>query len=212
MAEIADVIARAFSFDNFRWQQDNKIRIDDRERAVGLDRLLYKCPNCHAEGKMRSEGSTVACDACTKAWKLDEYGYMAAKEGETEFAHIPDWYSWERECVKKELSADGYGFCVPVDIYMIVNSKGVYRVGAGELEHSKEGFHLTGCDGKLDYKQNSVSLYTLNSDYYWYGLGDVIGIGNHKALYYCMPKRDAYVVTKARLATEEIFRDLKTKK
>ena len=54
-----------------------------------------------------------------------------------------------------------------------------------------------------------MSLYTLNSDFYWYCLGDVIGIGNSKILYYCMPTEDRYVVGKARLATEEIFKLLK---
>jgi hypothetical protein len=93
-----------------------------------------------------------------------------------------------------------------------MNTKGVYKVGDGQLAHSKEGFRLTGCDGKLEHTQRSQSLYTLNSDYYWYSLGDVIGLGNNKAMYYCMPKENTYLVTKARLATEEIFRNLKTKK
>ncbi|MBO7311159.1 MAG: 1-acyl-sn-glycerol-3-phosphate acyltransferase, partial [Clostridia bacterium] len=210
-AEIAEIIEREFSFDNFKWQQQNKIKIDEKDRAVGLERLLYKCPNCNAEGKTVSFGADVRCDECGKTWRLDEYGFMRANDGNIEFEHIPDWYSWERECVNAELDAEKYGFCVPVDIYMIVNTKGVYRVGEGELTHSTEGFHLVGCDGKLDYMQKSISLYTLNSDYYWYGLGDVIGIGNNKALYYCMPKQDKHVVTKARIATEEIYKRLKHK-
>ena len=94
---------------------------------------------------------------------------------------------------------------------MIVNEKGVFKVGSGQLSHNPEGIRLVGCDGQLDYSQKSISMYTLNSDYYWYKLGDVIGIGNHKALYYSIPKNpdDTYLVTKARLATEEIFEKVK---
>ena len=210
--ELAARIAKEFSFDNFKWQQENRIRIDEPDRAVGLERLLYKCPACGAEGHMESAGDGIGCSACQKTWRLDEYGFIVAEVGETEFSHIPDWYKWERACVRKELEDGEYGFCVPVDIYMIMNTKGVYKVGSGELSHSKEGFHLVGCDGELDYTQKSVSLYSLNSDYYWYGLGDVIGLGNGKALYYCMPTENAHVVTKSRLATEEAYFYLKKEK
>jgi hypothetical protein len=207
--EIGEVIAKEFSFDAFRWQRDNSIKIDDPERAVGLDRLLYKCPNCGSETGMMGEGVHIKCADCGKKWELTEYGAIVAETGKTEFEHIPDWYEWERVCVREELASDKYGYEIPVDIYMIVNASGVYKVGTGTLAHSKQGFHLVGCDGQIDYKQNSVSLYTLNADYYWYGLGDVIGIGNHDALYYCIPTEHSHTVTKSRLATEEIYKTLK---
>ncbi len=207
--EIAEIISKEFSFDAFRWQQENKIRVDEPFRADGLERLLYKCPHCKAEGETEGKGTTLTCHKCGKVWELDEYGYMRANEGETEFSHIPDWYAWERECVKQELLQEKYGFDVDVDIYAVVNTKGVYKIGDGVLSHTAEGFNLKGCGGKLDYTQKSISLYTLNSDFYWYSLGDVIGIGNAKCLYYAMPKNNKYVVAKARLATEEIYKQIK---
>lgn len=206
---IAELLTREFSFDAFRWQQENRVKIDEPSRAEGLHRLLYKCPACSAEGQMKSSGQTLSCSACGSSWELDEYGLMQGVGKSAEFPHIPDWYDWERECVRRELEADTYGFSEPVDIYMLVNSSGIYNVGEGVLTHSKEGFHLVGCDGQLDYSQNSISMYSLNSDYYWYKLGDVIGIGDHNALYYCIPRERGHLVTKARLATEEIFNSIK---
>ncbi|MBQ1412775.1 MAG: 1-acyl-sn-glycerol-3-phosphate acyltransferase [Clostridia bacterium] len=41
---------------------------------------------------------------------------------------------------------------------------------------------------------------------YWYELGDMICIGNSKALYYCFPKEGGDVVAKTRLAAEEYYR------
>ncbi len=212
VGDIAEVISREFSFDGFRWQQENKIKIDEPFRADGLQRLLYKCPHCKTDGMTEGKGTTLTCHKCGKVWELDEYGYMVAHDGETEFSHIPDWYAWERECVKHEIESGEYGFSVPVDIYAVVNTKGVYQIGEGALTHNEDGFTLVGCDGRLDYSQKSISLYTLNSDFYWYSIGDVIGIGNNKCLYYCMPKSDKHVVTKARLATEEIYKRLKKDK
>ena len=209
--EIEAVLQKEFSFDNFKWQQENNIRIDEPFRADGLERLLYKCPVCQTEGKMLGKGIHLECTECKKKWELTEYGFIKALDGNTEFPHIPDWYKSERACVKKELHDGSYAFSIPVDIFMIVNTKGVYKVGSGELSHNKEGIRLTGCNGQLDYSQKSISMYSLNSDFYWYKLGDVIGIGNHKALYYCIPQRplDAFLVTKARLAVEEIYNIIK---
>ena len=50
---------------------------------------------------------------------------MKAVEGETEIPHIPDWYRWERECVKKELQDGTYRLERQVDIYMMVDSSAV---------------------------------------------------------------------------------------
>ena len=137
---------------------------------------------------------------------MDIYGRLNATEGETEFPHIPDWYAWERAEVKRELETGTYRLDTDVDICMLVDTKCVYRVGEGRLVHTADGFHLTGCDGKLDYEQKPLASYSLYADYYWYELGDVICIGNHRALYYCFPKEDTTSVTKARLATEEMYK------
>ena len=41
-----------------------------------------------------------------KTYEMDEHGELHALEGETEFPHIPDWYEWERNNVKKEVIED----------------------------------------------------------------------------------------------------------
>ena len=85
-------------------------------------------------------------------------------------------------------------------------------VGEGRLVHTQEGFHLTGCDGKLDYTQGPLASHSLNSDYYWYKIGDMISIGNRDVLYYCFPKNSGDVVAKTRLAAEELYKLKKTRK
>ncbi|MBO5109119.1 MAG: 1-acyl-sn-glycerol-3-phosphate acyltransferase [Clostridia bacterium] len=204
--ELNAIISEQFNFDNFRWQQENQIMIREAFRADCLNRVLYRCPHCHTEGKMVGKGVTLTCSACGKEYLLTEDGFMRATEGETEYPHIPDWYRAQREAVREEILAGTYRMDLPVDIYMLVDTKCLYRVGEGNLCHNEEGFHLTGCDGKLDYVQSPIASYTLNSDYYWYEIGDVISIGNRDALYYCFPRVEGDVVAKARLATEELYK------
>lgn len=209
-AELNGILEEKFSYDHFRWQQENKIRIREPFRADGLNRVLYKCPDCGNEGEMEGKGIYIVCGHCGKEYELTEYGFMKAVRGETEFPHIPDWYRWERECVKKELLQDIYRLDVPVIIYMMVNTDCIYQVGTGNLSHSKEGFHLTGCEGKLDYRQEPLASYSLYSDFCWYEIGDVICIGNDKAQYYCFPEGGSDIVAKTRLATEELYKIIKS--
>ena len=205
--QIKEVIDKEFSFDDFRWQQENGIVIDEDFRADGLHKVLYKCPHCNTEGKMDSKGIHLTCNECGKKWELTERGFLKATEGETEFDHVPDWYRWERECVRKEITDGTYGYDLPCDIMMFMDWKALYKIGTGRISHNAEdGFHLTTDDGKLDYRQSSRSMYTCESIPYWYQIDDVIGIGNNKALYYAFPKEQKHMVVKSKLAVEETFK------
>ncbi len=203
--ELDAVLDAVFSFDQFAWQRDNGIEIREPFRADDLNRILYRCAACGTEGKMQGKGTILTCHACGKGWELTPLGQLQAHSGETIFPHIPDWYRWEREMVKKELETGEYLLDVPVKIGMMVDYSAIYFVGEGRLRHDREGFHLTGCDGKLDYHQPPQANYGLYSDYYWYELGDVICIGGNEALYYCFPQ-GGDVVAKTRLAAEELYK------
>ena len=203
--ELDALLAESFAFDNFAWQRDNKISIDVPFRADGLQRILYKCPHCGAENQMEGKGIHLTCHACNKKWTMDEYGQLSANEGDTEYPHIPDWYNWQRACVRKELEDGTYHLDTEVEIVMQVNLDGVCKIGKGRLTHNLDGFHLVGADGKLDYSQPPAFSHTLYSDYYWYEMGDVIGIGDNEFSYFCLVNEDVSV-TKARLATEELYK------
>ena len=203
--ELNNAIAEAFSFDQFAWQYKEKVEIKESFRADGLERVLYKCAACGAEGHMKGKGIHITCSACKKSYELTPLGKLKATQGETEFDHIPDWYSWQRQCVRKELEAGTYRMEFDVRIGCMVNEKALYMVGEGHLVHDENGFHLQGCQNTLNYDQSPIASHSLNSDYFWYEIGDVIGIGSRDCLYYCFPMTEGSV-TKTRLATEELFK------
>lgn len=209
--ELDALLDKEFTFDNFRWQQENGIEINEPFRADGLHRILFKCSECGTEGKMTGKGIQLCCEHCGKKWELTTRGYLQPLNGESRFTHIPDWYKWERDCVRKELESGSYSLKTDVKISMMVDYKAIYNVGTGKLTHSVDGFKLTGCDGKLNYEQNPLASYGLYSDYFWYEIGDVICIGNRDALYYCFPQ-DNTPVAKTRMAAEELYKLTKEKK
>ncbi|MBQ8375406.1 MAG: 1-acyl-sn-glycerol-3-phosphate acyltransferase [Clostridia bacterium] len=208
--EINRVILEKFSFNEYRYQSENGVRIDHPERAVGLNRILYKCPHCLAEGQTEGKGATLICKACGKEYELTETGEMKALDGETEIESIPQWYAWERKCVKEELEGGRYELNADVDIMMMVDTSGVYDIGSGKLTHGENGFRLVSDDGQLDFTQSPTASYSVNSDLYWYEMGDVVCVGDLSAQYYCFPKNTGDIVVKARLAAEELFKLKKT--
>ena len=209
--EIDRVLAEAFSFDNFRDQLEKRIVVDEPFRADGLERILYRCPCCGEEGRTEGKGTELICHNCGTKWFMDEYGQMICQNNNCEFKHIPDWYRWERDCVRTDIINGEYLLDTDVSIGLMVNHDAIYMIGGGHLIHDKEGFHLTADDGSFTYHQTPQSSYSCYSDYYWYELGDIICIGDKKCLYYCFPEKEG-VVAKTRLATEEMYKLVTTKK
>ncbi len=210
--EIDKVVQKQFSFDGFRWQQQNNILIDNPDRARGLEKMLYKCPHCLSEGKTKGEKTTLTCLECGKRWQLDELGYLRAEDGKTEFEHIPDWYDWERDCVRLEIIDGKYGFDVEADVYALKDLKGLYKLGEGRISHDKDGMHITACDGKLDFYKKSISMYASGVNLYWEGINDGIAIGDNSVTYVAAPKiENTHLAIKSRFATEEIYKLIKNK-
>ena len=212
VAELDAMLDQAFGFDNFAWQRDNQIVIDEPFRADGLNRILYRCPHCGKEGKTEGKGIHLTCHNCGKVYELTELGELQALDGQPAFTHIPNWYTWQRGQVRNSLEEGTYRMEARVDIGMMVDYKAIYMVGSGKLIHDENGFHLTGCHGKLEYEQLPLACYSVYSDYHWYEIGDVICIGNKDALYYCFPRGSGDVVAKTRLAAEELYKLKKRRK
>ncbi len=208
--ELDAIIDSAFSFDNFRSQAVNGVQIGEPNRAEGLHRVLYKCPHCQAENQMLGENATLRCLACGKEYFMDELGRLSATDGETEFSHIPSWYNWQRECVKQELSNGMYRLETDVNLIMLCGYKCLYQIGEGKLTHDENGFTLTDPNGKLIHQQAPLFSYSVNADYNWYEIGDVVSIGDKKRQFYCIPKSNVSV-TKVRFAAEELYKILKSK-
>lgn len=211
VAELDAKLDEAFSFDYFRWQEENHVVIDEAFRADGLNRILFKCPHCGQEGQTEGKGTGFICRACGKKYTLDTLGRMQAEDGSTEFPHIPDWYAWERQEIRKALTDGSYRLDTEVEIGLIVDFKAVYMVGEGHLTHDKNGFVLTGCGGELHYEQGPLKCYSLYADYFWYEIGDIICLGDKDCLYYCFPKQKD-VAARTRIAVEELYKLAKEEK
>ena len=208
--EINEKIRLAMEYDEYKWQKEQNIIIDEPFRAEGLHKILYQCPACKTEHEMASEGTKLFCKECGKVWEMTELGELKAESGETEFSHIPDWYEWERSEVRAEIERGEYSFQDNVEIYSLPRPMSFTKIGMGRLTHDPErGFVITGeYNGeKYEIERHPSGMYGVHIEYDYCYLRpeDCIDISTDKDSFYCYPEKQN-VVTKLSLATEEIFK------
>lgn len=205
--EINARIRENFQYDDFKWQYENKIKIDHPKRADGLHCLLYKCPACGTEHEMDSKGTELWCNYCGKHWHMDEYGRLRALEGETEFEHIPDWSNWERECVRKEIEDGTYYFEDDARIETLPSSLRFYKQGMGKFIQTatETRVECTAYGEPFTLVRSGKSLESMHIEYDYLGRGDCVDISIPTDSFWCyLTKRD--VITKISFATEEIHK------
>ena len=211
LEEVNRRIQEAYIYDEYKWQKEKGIEVKYKGRAEGLHKVLYQCPHCHTEYEMDSKDNILFCKHCGKKWEYTTLGELKAIEGETEFSHIPDWYEWERENVRKEVEAGNYRFESVVHVDALPNADKFLHLGKGKLIHDINGFHLEGY-----YKENdelysldipSIDTYSVHIEYEYLGeFGDCVDLNTLDDTLYVYPECEKFAVTKISLACEEIYK------
>lgn len=208
--EITERVREALTYDDYAYQKERGFLIKEGNRAEGIHKILYQCPQCRAESQMGSEGAELFCRACGKRWRLEEDGSLRALSGETEFSHVPDWFRWEREQVRAQIEAGTYAFSDEVDVYSLPRAWRFEHLGKATLHHDMtEGFVLEGSYRGKPYRIARSPLQTnslhIEYDYCYIQPFDCVDISTEKDSYYCYPQTRNDVVTKLGFATEILY-------
>ncbi len=206
--EIQEKIEKAFVRDEYKWQAENNVHVKHKRRAENLHKILYKCPACNAEFKTDSEGTKLWCEACGAKWEMDTLSRLHGVNTAAGFTHIPDWYNWEREEVRKEVQAGTYRFedDVRIEDYYCTKT-GFIPVGNAHVVHDENGFTIKGTvDGKpFDLNKPLSSMYSLHIEYDFLGRGDAFDIATDLTTYFLYPQTAVNCLTKLHFAQEELY-------
>ena len=206
--EVQETIEKAFERDEYKWQVENNIHTKCKKRADGLHRILYKCPACNAEFKTKAEGTKLWCEACGATWEMDTLSRLKGVNTDAGFSHIPDWYNWEREEVRKEVEAGTYRFEDDVRVEDYYSTKtGFIPVGDAHVVHDENGFTFKGTvDGEpFELNKPVSSMYSVHIEYDFIKRGDAFDIATDKTTYFMYPKTAYNCLTKLHFATEELY-------
>lgn len=214
--EINEKLVHEFQYDDFKWQKEKGVVVDCPDRAVGLEKILYQCPHCNTEYKMHSKDKYIFCASCGKQWEMTEYGELTTEDGKPEFSHIPDWYEWERENVKREVAEGKYSTGeLPVHVDSLPNARGYIRIGEGTMVHDMNGFRVSvkDSDGEIHTMEKTVpSMYSCHIEYeYLFKHGDCVDLNTLEDTWYVYPIDVPFSVTKMAIATEELYYNYRRK-
>lgn len=209
--EINMLIDQNFKYDDEKFQLEHNIKIDYPNRAVGIERILYKCPHCGKEYEMSSSGSTFKCEACGATYSYNEDGTISCTNGDSKFTKVSDWYYWEKDCVRKEVEEGTYFF---EDDIRLEHLEGV-GVGFVPLEGK---FHLTHSidkgivvtkDNEVFYERSSLQSYAIHIEYDYKKRGGCIDLATTSETYFAYPLNNVKSLTKIHFAVEIIYDKLK---
>lgn len=210
--ELNERIRHHFAYDDYKYQLENKIEITVPDRAEGLENILYQCTDCGAEFQTYTHGSTLECRACGKKWEMNKYGQLEAHDGNTKIPHIPDWFAWQRENVRREIESGRYRIEADVEVYSLPKNK-FYEQGRGKFTHDASGMRLqctaygkpfdkflaTGERESMHFEFKFKNRK--NGKYY----GDCMDFVTENDSFYLHPVNKRNIVAKVRIATEELF-------
>ena len=212
--QIVDRLKENFVYDDFKYWQENGFKVKSKYRAKNLHKVLYQCPHCNTEFSMNSDKNRLFCERCGHEWELLETGFLQAKEGETYFNHVPDWYRWERENVKKQVEEGTYALHAKARLeHLECSHTGFKKLGTVDFYHDQNGFTL---NGKLDdgsefnFNRSVPSMYSCHIEYDFKKRGDAIDLATQDETYFVFPELYNHL-TKIHLATEELFKFHKLK-
>ncbi len=199
--EIQGKAAHALQYDEYAWQQENKI-ILKHSRANGLHKVLYLCPHCKSRNTlspdisdsftMTSDEEGIACGRCNARWKLTALGeleYNAEhenKNGKKEFITVPAWYEWERTCAINDWNGSSQKVTYSVHVEALPNSYGFIDCGSGTLELNQDAFILNYSDQRLVFPHRIRE--SVQTEYNYKGKGMCIVLSTRDNCYYIYSK------------------------
>ncbi|MBO4856004.1 MAG: 1-acyl-sn-glycerol-3-phosphate acyltransferase [Bacilli bacterium] len=190
------------------WMRRKHILIKYNNRAVGLERILYKCPHCGTEFEMSSNTHFIKCNHCGVTYDYLENGQLQRVDGESKFHYPSEWYKWEKECVKEEVLKGTYHFedDVRVERLMGAGIGFVPQEGHYHLTHDiDEGFVVKGTDNGFEFRRSSLQSYALHIEYNYLDRGAFLELADLKDTYFIYPLNKPQQLTKLHFAVEHIY-------
>ena len=188
--EIHSRIVQNLTYDDYAYQLENNIEIDVPDLVEGLENILYKCPECGEEFAMSGHGHELSCSKCGHSVTQNKLGQLVGGK----FDKVTDWYKWQTQCVRDEISTPSYRFEASFRAEKLVGKK-YTDMGEAKIVHDKDGITATFGDQSLHYKAGAFYTLSFNNDYVY--------LPTAEAVYRFKRLSNAGCTTKLNLAVEQ---------
>ena len=206
--QIYQLMLQKISYNDFKFNKIARHKyVGKKPNAYGIDKILYKCPDCEEEYTLRVEDDTVVCKKCGFAVQINEYYDLIGKSGKTPPSDIDQWYKWQRRCVCEQIEDDGFeltlrGRLCTLKLDKLRRSpKDRAVLSVGEAKLTRDGLFFTGAlDGQIvDFSFPAKSIYSMT-----FSTKGFLEFYHNNDYYMLIPDDKEQCLIKWTLASEEI--------
>lgn len=163
----------AAAIEHNAWESLPDANFKTRDAALGLDGILWRCPECGAEHSLICENNSIICNNCSLKATIDAHGQISGVDG---IRTVADWY--EQNASTLDLDTPLTSECSVGVTDGDPKIDGVMRrgVGHGRMTLSREGFEFV---GEIGGEETHILLLDKNCP------GALpISVGDHFDVYY----------------------------
>ncbi|MBP5452314.1 MAG: 1-acyl-sn-glycerol-3-phosphate acyltransferase [Treponema sp.] len=212
-------IEELLSYDEYAWQEENRLSYTGKNLAEGMHLPLYRCFSCGTKYRMTSSGNKLTCSSCGQEFTLTPKGKLFDKDSH---AISPvEWYNSEKEEAIRDLHKQGVNRKFNVRIESLPNEYGFVKMGTGTLLlddkafelnfHPSEKYNYTPKDWHFN-QDGSVTVSfphkireSVQTEYNYRGHGPAIVLSHRDATYYLYSDDKDFNPTEIQFIAEELY-------
>ncbi len=152
-ASIEVHIREALTYNEYTWQEKNKIRYFSTAPARGLHNLCHKCPSCGKDLIMRSKRFKIVCEACGFGMHLSLQGFLHPLTPHIPSMILPatpcDWHTWQIEKMVDQFARQGCRLEQKAELQIADKLTGrFHRISHGHVSFYEQGMMFTSDAGE----------------------------------------------------------------
>ena len=168
--EIYDLILEKIRYNDFAFNKTARHKyIGKKSNAFGIDKILYKCPDCKQEHTLDVENDTIRCNHCGFSVRIDEYYDFVDVQGKNCPADIDQWYKWQRRCVAERVRDEKFFMALQGSLCVLKldklrkapKNRAVVSVGQATLTNRGLTFKGTLGGQTADFEFDAKHVYSL---------------------------------------------------
>lgn len=149
--ELNEVIAKKLVYNDFEFARKNNVKYKGKNKAKGLENILYYCPKCGKEYTMISQGNHIRCNSCDFDLEIDDnYSF---KRNKYNIKDIPHWYKLIEDYESKNIEKG-------INLECKVKVKR-YNFNKYTIEEGQGYCHLNNDEFSFDGKVNGMINFTI---------------------------------------------------
>lgn len=206
--QIYKMLLEKISYNDFAFNKVARNKyVGKKPNAFGIDKILYKCPNCKKEHVLSVKNDTIVCNNCDFKARVNEYYDLISESNTPCPSDIDQWYKWQRRVVSNEIKDDNFEMVLDGSLCTLKLDKlrkfpkDRKILSVGQARITNRGLTFNGMlDGKrVDFDFDAKSIYSMT-----FSTKGFLEFYNSNDYYILVPSKTDECLIKWTLASEEI--------